>query len=711
MDDSLSSPDQTNLVRSDRGAPLPASDLVLAWATEKATGKPTYILELKPEHRGLRCGCACPSCGADLEAIKPGQLPSVRGEKRPHFRHPKGTPKDSCLVVSARLAALELLRQSGEFELPRRRRSRWCQGISGAWHQAWVEAPPQKVSIRSYEYVDQTTAYLQLDDGRRVRVLLTGTLERTEDSADGDFTPTLILAVDDPAIAGMSLEEIRSRLRLDQGGLCWLRHWDDQALDIDADAAARLLANDAFDWIDGIGMAGISAAEQRETLLHREVKAILERAGKLQLPEVAVVVTEFLTDGSIFSDAMVRTEEMASLRTVALETKLGRIVPDVIALRSDETEYPALLVEVTVTNKITDERIARIRNEGWPALEIDIGRLGGKITRAGLERLVIEGLDAKTWLFHPLTAVFERTLQAKAIAAEEAVKQLEVERQEALVRPLEEITREYLTRIEALGRCRMGANEMADLDAIEPMTAAIRASGRQLEAHGFPEARSEELFGYSGCMIERLLSIRGDTCIGYRMATAWQVINTIKIERSESRIWHTLYLMAIKVFAPAMTDHQLEILRIWRSLVETSLKGNEPTYRRPRTYDRLLGVLFPEMAEALKLPFGTVEYDYRDAKTVQAAAVAKRTEEYYRQARLLWRASLPSAGSIFLAQQTLAVRGGLELDAVVALTGTLERSMMQRTRPLEIAARWARELGIGQSLVIDFLKDAQFTLQ
>ena len=52
----------------------------------------------------------------------------------------------------------------------------------------------------------------------------------------------------------------------------------------------------------------------------------------------------------------------------------------------------------------------------------------------------------------------------------------------------------------------------------------------------------------------------------------------------------------------------------WRETVKSSIENEEPMYVRDTVYDRLLGLLFPEMRSALNKPFGTplqiLEKDY-----------------------------------------------------------------------------------------------------
>jgi hypothetical protein len=119
--------------------------------------------------------------------------------RRPHFRHPEGAQRDECLVLAARAAALRQLQEEGWLDLPRRRMSARVAGLSGKFHEAWVEEAPARIRISQVDYRDKATAVITLDDGRQLRVELTGTPGSTEQlTPSGQPVPTIYLAVDDP---------------------------------------------------------------------------------------------------------------------------------------------------------------------------------------------------------------------------------------------------------------------------------------------------------------------------------------------------------------------------------------------------------------------------------------------------------------------------------------------------------------------------------
>lgn len=131
-------------VRIGASAQPSSSELVLAWARDIASGEPRYILELDEAHRGAKCGCECPSCGAALTGVN---VAKDEFEVRPHFRHPPGAQRRDCLVLASRLALLRQFQNGGWLELPSRRMPATVQGLSGAGYNAWAVSPPQKLHI------------------------------------------------------------------------------------------------------------------------------------------------------------------------------------------------------------------------------------------------------------------------------------------------------------------------------------------------------------------------------------------------------------------------------------------------------------------------------------------------------------------------------------------------------------------------------------
>lgn len=597
-----------------------SGDLVMAWAVDRDTDEPRYILQLDEAHRGAKSNCKCPSCDLPLQAVNAAKL---KFKNRPHFRHPEGAAREQCLIVAARRALADMFGKQERIVLPRRRRSRNVAGLSGRYFDAWVELPQETVDINYCAFHDATTATLTLDDGRRLVVQLVGSGEVAKLDADEALLARIEINIDDPAIAMMSPEEIFARLELAWTNGCWVRHWADAELDREAEVNARDAAADALDWLDANDLpSDLSPAERRETLLHREVKAILERERRIRLPRLHVEATWRRGNGFVDTRIWSESEMEVALSSVELEVHLGSSIPDVIATWTDDDRWAhSILIEVTVTNPITEERIDRLSSFGLPVLEIDIGRMGGIVTREEFTRLVIDEVAGKKWLFHPTPIeehghlIYEmKQDEAKAIEAEQRKQDL-----------LDVFATAWASRfLEAFHK--RWRETLADGDGL-PTTAAWQAANEEvsqaikgLVAHGYPASGMDE-YPLKG-IIARILSICIGTGVEYKFGNAWGVINAIRCDRDVALQWHTLYLIAKTTYQPVLTSDQHEKANAWRDAVVASIQAGESQYVRETVYDRLLGLLFPEMKSALTLPFGTPLYIAEDDYRVSAATPA-----------------------------------------------------------------------------------------
>lgn len=587
-----------------------ANNHVLAWARDVETGSPVYILELDKTRTGAKCGCECASCNLPLTAVNAAK---TEYRRRPHFRHPDGAEKSACMYLAARLAALQLLQSHGEIDLPRRRVLGRVMGLSGYAHEAWVERPAERVKIRHFDFRDKAAAILTLDDGRILHVNLVGSGPILADpNPDAAPFATISLEIPDPAIAAMSPSELRSRITLIPDNFCWVSHWHDRALQVDAKSQALELADDALDLAPSDGsLDGVEFAHRRETLLHLEVKNILAELDAIRVPELFVEVTRKAASGQQIHRQWERSPELIPIIGVRLEHRIGRVIPDVVAT-IPEVHGSALLVEVTVTNRIDDERISKIRQLNLPALEIDLSASGGRITRAQLKNLVCHNTVIKRWLHHPdlllqvqlLTAAAEQEMAALDLAA----TQKQNDRALVLATPVSEIAGDYLDAILAF----------VEFERHETLDAALQAQSAQarqyvaevagkLALHGFPEAGDPRLASGRGSIIPRILSIRRGLGVGYRLSSTMEVMNAIRQSFARNSTEHSIYLIAEKVYRRPDAAEPLPGWYLpWVQQIRDSLEGGEPTYLRDGRFDRLLSLLFPEMAPALANGYGKI---------------------------------------------------------------------------------------------------------
>ncbi|MFJ1472173.1 hypothetical protein [Massilia orientalis] len=569
-----------------------ADHLVMAWARDRATGELKYILELK--ETGSKCNCVCISCGQSLTAVNAGKQVFSR---RPHFRHPDGMPKAACVVLTARAALAAAFEGTDVLQLPRRRRRVHVEGFSGKLYEAWVDHPPETVRIVDVQFTDPLRGLLKLDDGREIEVLLVGS---TSLEHRGNAVASVAIVANETEIAAMPIDEIRKRIVAVMDEHCWCGHWNDPALDAQALQQAYELAAAALDWDPSDELpVDATPAMRRETLLHKLVKEILQANRCIALPAHPTIEVTRELHGRPITRSQAFPTRRAELAHVALERRVGHIVPDVIATELDGT---TLLVEVTVTNAITQERRVRIAATGFPAIEIDIGSMGGTITRSALVDFVVNETAAKRWLHHPEAVRAADLLKAQLddVCAQQDQLRLAIEAV-AHDSPPEVWAALFLEAATHMFRARQASRQRPSADA-DRHEEALRGAAIALACHGYPEAGDSALYGAPAMLIERLLSIRDDTGVGYAEGTCWEVISRIRQDTTGLRQWHPVYLMAIRTYAPALTALQEESIAKWRDEVANSIRWGNDVYVRDGRYDRLLALLFPEMGERLCMP-------------------------------------------------------------------------------------------------------------
>lgn len=374
---------------------------------------------------------------------------------------------------------------------------------------------------------------------------------------------------------------------------------------------------------------GMDRETRRETVLHHTVKRILQDARELAVPELSVEVGVPTDDGRTLYGRWGEPAHVMELDLVAVEEPYDGIIPDVSCKAWPEPDgrvYWPMFIEVTVTNPIDDERLARIREKGCAALEIDLGLVGGRVTLDQLRRLVVGEVVAKRWLFHPeleeQRVALEGRLrqqaldesaaaQAQAREAAEQERMAEERRQRVLGMPVQDVAREYLDAVTHMLEARVETNPSGQQAQAR---SAVERAARELVAdatdkmalHGFPEAADANLLDQTG-ILARLLSIQLGRPVGYRYENVMGVLNAIRQSQGIQRSTFTLYFIAVRVFAPPLSASQQDWFDAWANEVRESIRAGERTYLREPAYDRLLSLLFPEMAESLARPGGKLK--------------------------------------------------------------------------------------------------------
>jgi hypothetical protein len=214
-----------------------------------------------------------------------------------------------------------------------------------------------------------------------------------------------------------------------------------------------------------------------------------------------------------------------------------------------------LLVEVTVTHGIDEEKHQRIRELNLPTLEIDLSQLGGRITLENLRDLIVDQTVGKRWVHHPVFPIKLRQLNAALdkhpVTIRYHERLIELRRPRWLAMPVSHWARRYLDAVTAYHDANVlirRAQRQYQGDGPKPKLLGTESDGwtqiveaaEALSAHGLPGAADPIMLDEAG-LIARLLSIQRNTGVGYDVSSGYQVLNAIMQSGKDNKRWDTLY--------------------------------------------------------------------------------------------------------------------------------------------------------------------------
>ncbi|MGO4609926.1 hypothetical protein AB4142_26655 [Variovorax sp. 2RAF20] len=612
------------------GDASPRVDKPLRWAIDTQSRRVVHVSMLKRQQKGLACGCVCPGCGEQLEAVNAGRDPShflrpnTRGQ---FFRHGRGHQKDNCLLLAARFAALQLLCEQGEIELPAAKRSVTVQGVTGTFYSGDYARSRAAVRVRERIGIDAQSARLTLKDGKVVLLQLESSFHATDDERyDGVIT----IRVNDPAIASWSAEDILSQIRLGGELACWGRHWDDGQAEFDAHERAQRQANEALDLdaADDSAFKHLTAAQRSESILHRAIKDILAEASSISVPRYAGSETATSSNGTVLAENFSIEGGPLGLTDVRLEHHLGNMVPDVYCeAHGSSTSFP-LMIEVIVTHMVDEQKLTKIRERGLACLAVDISRLQlqGTMTITRLRSEVLLNPQIKAWLFDP-------RLEALRAMAKEKLRQ-RIEKAERPIRAREKFLASlYAKDSLQLPYFALGAVLEYARDAERGIEAQCRID---LEAIGLILRNGKWGIQQPGLLLapdgvlRALSAIRSDAHDPASDRGVAVAHLTHFVSDAALRSYISLLLIAFKTYAPALNHEQRQYYKQIHQRVSHSLERLEYGFARSRQFDSLITTLFPEMKEPLEHPLGTAAH-IRELSKQKTLALAE--EQKHREAR------------------------------------------------------------------------------
>jgi hypothetical protein len=586
-----------------------SSDKPMVWAVRKADGSIVHVAQLTKAERGLNCECECPACRSDLQAVNAGVgadhflKPKTLGQ---FFRHVQGQQRDGCLLLIARVAALQLLFERGEIDLPGPRQRATLTGASGNIYVADTQGPPQRFKVRHRAWIDSQSASLTLEDGRVVLLQLDSEHRLTD---QGEFDGVISIQVADPEVASWPAEKILQHAQLDAGFMCWNKHWDDADLQAQAQGLAEDQARDACDLApEDEDLANMTAAQRNESALHLAVKMILAEAGEIHAPTFQDKVRHVMPSGRSLVGPVSMNLGVLKLRSVFLEKRIDQVVPDVVCIAQTKSGHTFnLMIEVAVTHRVDEAKRQKIVAMDMACLEIDITKFQkqGRISLRELSQEVLKNRGNKAWIHHPFiegaraVALRELSDKAQKIQENEDIQ----ERMQSWLAGLEwpKLRQIYFNAVVHL----WNNDHIPFVDNHflhwEGLAQALKLRG----CHNW----DAPILVRSGGILHCLETIRnGETRMNFgHIAKPIDTTEAMFID-PEARRYVSYALIALKVYAPALSANENQRLLALRKKNHDSLSTGHLAYARTREFDDLISELFPEMGELIQHPYGTTAY-------------------------------------------------------------------------------------------------------
>lgn len=664
-----------------------STEQAMAWARDDASGRLVHISMLSREQTGLRCGCRCPACAGLLQAVNAGRGVEHYAQpraRRPFFRHDAGQQRDACLLRAAQLAALQLLTETGEIELPAHNVRHPYVGGSGDIYTGQAHRPAQRVRVILRTWVDEQRAIITLADGKRVLVQLQATMRTPSGPQDADGGPgegepsgldaIITIRVDDPDVAGWGPEQILQHAVAEDGLACWSRHWDDGQMLQDAERQALEQARQAQDLMPDELQAysDLPASLRYETYLHWTLKELLASLRWLEMGPWNETITAHASELGDFTTTVHLAGCILNLSQIRLEQRMQGMIPDVLCTAEDRSgklgRFP-LMIEVAVTHRIESEKLERIQRANVACIEIDIRQLArsGRIRREQLRTELQRNIGIKRWVHLPY--------MARRIAQE--------------TQALQALRDNKLAEFHLARERQLRLSSLSDVELVQAYLVAIAAWPDQ------PCTRDKDTNPYT------LFDLEGAVLRRQVLAPAFYgemgVLRSLDVIRAEGRgrkggfpnsaqVIHKaasdpsltpyigLLLMARRVYNPPMDpDQKTQIDRLAQE-VRGSIERGRDDFARPTQDDTLIAQLFPELRPLLDKPWGTkaaVAQIRRDQaarsrpapspapseQDIQAAIQAERARERRRALDVLahkgWQPPLGMNRSV---EQMLAIR-------------------------------------------------------
>jgi len=138
------------------------------------------------------------------------------------------------------------------------------------------------------------------------------------------------------------------------------------------------------------------------------------------------------------------------------------------------------------------------------------------------------------------------------------------------------------------------------LDAVEVL------EEHSLWLWGYKALTDTGFYGWH-CVLPVLLSIKYNRAVGYKVDSAYRVLEAGLRQTTEGKLqgFTVLYLWACKIYKPTLNDKQRKWVKEQAEKVKRSVEAEEKTFFRFTAYDDAISLLFPELESKLLTPYAT----------------------------------------------------------------------------------------------------------
>ena len=125
-----------------------------------------------------------------------------------------------------------------------------------------------------------------------------------------------------------------------------------------------------------------------ETALHLKAKEIIEEEKRMIIPRVVAHFNNLSKE--------VSPEREVSFDRVVLERRVGNVIPDILAYKDNRP----LMIEITITHGIDDEKFEKLEKLGISTLEIDLSDMDTDFDPEFLRNQIINSIESKYWVYN-----------------------------------------------------------------------------------------------------------------------------------------------------------------------------------------------------------------------------------------------------------------------------------------------------------------------